>query len=99
MLYLASFDGEKHSVHLPPVNSASFVLRFLEKLCHSLQCDNLFSSQPFSPYMGSLHGPADYDRNKACKNPLSGGKYFFLFFLFFIFIFFTKNIGVSTKCH
>ncbi|XP_077338343.1 sex comb on midleg-like protein 2 isoform X4 [Lithobates pipiens] len=68
----ASFDGEKHSVHLPPVNSASFVLRFLEKLCHSLQCDNLFSSQPFSPYMGSLHGPADYDRNKACKNPLSG---------------------------
>ncbi|XP_040192825.1 sex comb on midleg-like protein 2 isoform X4 [Rana temporaria] len=70
----ASFDGEKHSVHLPPVNSASFVLRFLEKLCHSLQCDNLFSSQPFSPYMGSLHGPADYDRNKACKNPLSGAK-------------------------
>ncbi|XP_072272738.1 sex comb on midleg-like protein 2 isoform X2 [Pyxicephalus adspersus] len=70
----ASFDGEKHSVHLPPVNSASFVLRFLEKLCHSLQCDNLFSSQPFSPYMGPLHGPADYERNKPCKNPLSGAE-------------------------
>ncbi|XP_053747775.1 sex comb on midleg-like protein 2 isoform X8 [Panthera pardus] len=46
----ASFDGETHSVQLPPVNSASFALRFLETLCHSLQCDNLLSSQPFSSY-------------------------------------------------
>uniref|UniRef100_A0A8C5LU01 Scm polycomb group protein like 2 n=1 Tax=Leptobrachium leishanense TaxID=445787 RepID=A0A8C5LU01_9ANUR len=67
----ASFDGEKHSVHLPPVNSASFVLRFLEKLCHSLQCDNLFSSQPFSPYMGGAHSPMDYDRNKTAKEEMS----------------------------
>ncbi|XP_075445906.1 sex comb on midleg-like protein 2 isoform X2 [Ascaphus truei] len=63
----ASFDGEKHAVNLPPVNSASFVLRFLEKLCHSLQCDNLFSSQPFSPYMGGAHSPTDYDRSKSTK--------------------------------
>ncbi|NXV76098.1 SCML2 protein, partial [Atlantisia rogersi] len=60
----ASFDGEKHAINLPSVNSASFVLRFLEKLCHSLQCDNLFSSQPFSPYMGCAHSPTEYDRNK-----------------------------------
>nr|2MEM_A Chain A, Sex comb on midleg-like protein 2 [Homo sapiens] len=44
----ASFDGETHSIQLPPVNSASFALRFLENFCHSLQCDNLLSSQPFS---------------------------------------------------
>ncbi|XP_069492935.1 sex comb on midleg-like protein 2 isoform X2 [Ambystoma mexicanum] len=63
----ASFDGEKHSVQLPSVHSASFVLRFLEKLCHSLQCDNLFSSQPFSPYMASVHSPIEYDRHKSGK--------------------------------
>lgn len=64
LLFTASFDGEKHAINLPSVNSASFVLRFLEKLCHSLQCDNLFSSQPFSPYMGCAHSPTEYDRNK-----------------------------------
>ncbi|XP_067422182.1 sex comb on midleg-like protein 2 isoform X2 [Emydura macquarii macquarii] len=67
----ASFDGEKHAINLPSVNSASFVLRFLEKLCHSLQCDNLFSSQPFSPYMGSAHNPTEYDRNKPAKEEIS----------------------------
>ncbi|XP_053310852.1 sex comb on midleg-like protein 2 [Spea bombifrons] len=67
----ASFDGEKHSVYLPPVNSASFVLRFLEKLCHSLQCDNLFSSQPFSPYMARTHSPVDFDRSKSTKEEMA----------------------------
>ncbi|NXS95351.1 SCML2 protein, partial [Jacana jacana] len=66
----ASFDGEKHAINLPSVNSASFVLRFLEKLCHSLQCDNLFSSQPFSPYMGCAHSPAEYDRSKPAKEEI-----------------------------
>uniref|UniRef100_A0A663MA27 Scm polycomb group protein like 2 n=1 Tax=Athene cunicularia TaxID=194338 RepID=A0A663MA27_ATHCN len=66
----ASFDGEKHAINLPSVNSASFVLRFLEKLCHSLQCDNLFSSQPFSPYMGCAHSPTEYDRNKPAKEEI-----------------------------
>uniref|UniRef100_A0A8C9NLI0 Scm polycomb group protein like 2 n=1 Tax=Serinus canaria TaxID=9135 RepID=A0A8C9NLI0_SERCA len=66
----ASFDGEKHAINLPSVNSASFVLRFLEKLCHSLQCDNLFSSQPFSPYMGCAHSPMEYDRNKPAKEEI-----------------------------
>ncbi|XP_034611804.1 sex comb on midleg-like protein 2 isoform X1 [Trachemys scripta elegans] len=67
----AAFDGEKRAINLPSVNSASFVLRFLEKLCHSLQCDNLFSSQPFSPYMGSAHSPTEYDRNKPAKEEIS----------------------------
>uniref|UniRef100_A0A8B9SB19 Scm polycomb group protein like 2 n=1 Tax=Apteryx owenii TaxID=8824 RepID=A0A8B9SB19_APTOW len=67
----ASFDGEKHAINLPSVNSASFVLRFLEKLCHSLRCDNLFSSQPFSPYMGCAHSPTEYDRNKPAKEEIS----------------------------
>lgn len=67
----ASFDGEKHTISLPSVNSASFVLRFLEKLCHSLQCDNLFSSQPFSPYVGSAHSPTEYDKNKSAKDDIS----------------------------
>ncbi|XP_074849922.1 sex comb on midleg-like protein 2 isoform X3 [Carettochelys insculpta] len=67
----ASFDGEKHAINLPSVNSASFVLRFLEKLCHSLQCDNLFSSQPFSPYVGSAQSPMEYDRNKPAKEEIS----------------------------
>ncbi|XP_038613351.1 sex comb on midleg-like protein 2 isoform X2 [Tachyglossus aculeatus] len=67
----ASFDGEKHAINLPSVNSASFVLRFLEKLCHSLQCDNLFSSQPFSPYMGSAHSPSAYGRSRSAKDEVS----------------------------
>ncbi|KAH0624719.1 hypothetical protein JD844_032455 [Phrynosoma platyrhinos] len=70
----ASFDGEKHAISLPSVNSASFVLRFLEKLCHSLQCDNLFSSQPFSPYMGSTHSPTEYHRNKPAKEEMSDNR-------------------------
>ncbi|EDL40796.1 sex comb on midleg-like 2 (Drosophila), isoform CRA_b [Mus musculus] len=43
----AFFDGKVHTVQLPPVNSASFALRFLENFCQSLQCDNFLSSQPF----------------------------------------------------
>ncbi|OWJ99103.1 SCML2, partial [Cervus elaphus hippelaphus] len=63
----AAFDGEVHSIQLPPVNSASFVLRFLENLCHSLQCDNLLSSQPFSSYRGNTHSPEESDQNKPGK--------------------------------
>lgn len=62
---IASFDGETHSIQLPPVNSASFALRFLETLCHSLQCDNLLSSQPFSSYRGNTPSPAEHDKNKS----------------------------------
>lgn len=45
-------------VKLPSASSAAFVLRYLEKVCRHLQCDNLFSSQPFSPY-------SSYDRSKS----------------------------------
>ncbi|XP_066561961.1 sex comb on midleg-like protein 2 isoform X2 [Amia ocellicauda] len=70
-LISASFDGGKHLVQLPSVNSASFVLRFLEMLCHNLRCENLFSSQPFSPYMTAVHGHAAYDRSKSVKEETS----------------------------
>ncbi|XP_004689949.1 PREDICTED: sex comb on midleg-like protein 2 [Condylura cristata] len=63
----ATFDGETHSIQLPPVNSASFALRFLETLCHNLQCDNLLSSQPFSSYRGNTHSLAEHDKNKSVK--------------------------------
>ncbi|XP_068175133.1 sex comb on midleg-like protein 2 isoform X3 [Antennarius striatus] len=53
-------DGGVRMVKLPAASSASFVLRFLETMCRHLQCDNLFSSQPFSHYTA-------YDRNKSVK--------------------------------
>ncbi|XP_054459086.1 sex comb on midleg-like protein 2 isoform X2 [Anoplopoma fimbria] len=53
-------DGGVRVVKLPSASSASFVLRFLETMCRHLQCDNLFSSQPFSHY-------AAYDRTKSVK--------------------------------
>ncbi|XP_027631274.1 sex comb on midleg-like protein 2 [Tupaia chinensis] len=59
----AYFDGETHSIQLPPVNSASFALRFLETFCHSMQCDNLLSSQPVSSYKGTAHSSPEGDKN------------------------------------
>ncbi|XP_062280731.1 sex comb on midleg-like protein 2 isoform X3 [Scomber scombrus] len=53
-------DGGVRMVKLPSASSASFVLRFLETMCRHLQCDNLFSSQPFSHFTA-------YDRNKSVK--------------------------------
>ncbi|EGW08846.1 Sex comb on midleg-like protein 2 [Cricetulus griseus] len=74
----AFFDAKVHTVQLPPVNSASFVLRFLENFCHSLQCDKFLSSQPFKPRV-RIHTPAtDLDQNKpvgtcGSRDHLSGG--------------------------
>ncbi|VFV34906.1 sex comb on midleg-like protein 2 [Lynx pardinus] len=70
----ASFDGETHSVQLPPVNSASFALRFLETLCHSLQCDNLLSSQPFSSYRGNTQSPTELDKTVPVKEDITEKK-------------------------
>lgn len=53
-------EGGVRVVKLPAASSASFVLRFLETMCRHLQCDNLFSSQPFSHYTA-------YDRTKSVK--------------------------------
>ncbi|XP_063068252.1 sex comb on midleg-like protein 2 isoform X2 [Engraulis encrasicolus] len=58
-------DGGTSYVKLPSASSASFVLRFLETLCHHLQCDSLFSSQPFSPFSSAsspAHTHCAYDR-------------------------------------
>ncbi|CAH6790802.1 Scmh1 [Phodopus roborovskii] len=44
----ALFDREQHTLNLPAVNSITYVLRFLEKLCHNLRSDNLFGNQPFT---------------------------------------------------
>ncbi|XP_055045059.2 polycomb protein SCMH1 isoform X2 [Misgurnus anguillicaudatus] len=56
-------DGGTRLVKLPSASSAAFVLRFLEMVCRHLMCDNLFSSQPFSPHN-------TYDRGKSVKEEL-----------------------------
>ncbi|MFT7799398.1 sex comb on midleg-like protein 2 [Arapaima gigas] len=57
-------DQGPHYMCLPSASSASFVLRYMESLCQHLQCANLFSSQPFSPYVASQ---PDYDQAKSVK--------------------------------
>lgn len=47
-MFLAYFDQQQHTLTLPTVSSVTYVLRFLEKLCHNLHCDALFGSQPVS---------------------------------------------------
>ncbi|XP_066573505.1 polycomb protein SCMH1 isoform X3 [Amia ocellicauda] len=49
----ALFEQQQHTLTLPAVNSVTYVLRFLEKLCHNLHCDNLFGNQPFT--LSPLH--------------------------------------------
>ncbi|KAM9310342.1 polycomb protein SCMH1 [Pholidichthys leucotaenia] len=49
----AFFDHQQHTLTLPTVSSVTYVLRFLEKLCHNLHCDPLFGSQPVA--RGGLH--------------------------------------------
>ncbi|XP_015739168.1 polycomb protein SCMH1 isoform X2 [Coturnix japonica] len=54
----AVFDREQHTLNLPAVNSITYVLRFLEKLCHNLRSDNLFGNQPFSQHS---HAPRSHE--------------------------------------
>ncbi|XP_057691206.1 polycomb protein SCMH1-like [Corythoichthys intestinalis] len=49
----AYFEKQQHTLTLPTVSSVTYVLRFLEKLCHNLHCDLLFGSQPVA--RESLH--------------------------------------------
>lgn len=49
----AYFDQQQHTLTLPTVSSVTYVLRFLEKLCHNLHCDPLYGSQPVP--RGGLH--------------------------------------------
>ncbi|NXD29477.1 SCMH1 protein, partial [Spelaeornis formosus] len=59
----AVFDREQHTLNLPAVNSITYVLRFLEKLCHNLHSDNLFGNQPFTQnsHMQRSH---EYDHDR-----------------------------------
>ncbi|KAG8143245.1 hypothetical protein E2320_000508, partial [Naja naja] len=58
----AVFDHEQHTLNLPAVNSITYVLRFLEKLCHNLRGDNLFGNQPFTQH--HMHHSREYDHDK-----------------------------------
>ncbi|XP_041498374.1 polycomb protein SCMH1-like [Microtus oregoni] len=64
----AFFDEKVHSVQLPPVNSASFALRFLENFCRSMQCDKFLSSQPLKPKAHIPTSTTDLDQNKPALN-------------------------------
>uniref|UniRef100_A0A8C8RLB5 Polycomb protein SCMH1 n=1 Tax=Pelusios castaneus TaxID=367368 RepID=A0A8C8RLB5_9SAUR len=58
----AVFDREQHTLNLPAVNSITYVLRFLEKLCHNLRSDNLFGNQPFTQNHMQHSHEYDHDR-------------------------------------
>uniref|UniRef100_A0A8D0BCU7 Polycomb protein SCMH1 n=1 Tax=Salvator merianae TaxID=96440 RepID=A0A8D0BCU7_SALMN len=58
----AVFDHEQHTLNLPAVNSITYVLRFLEKLCHNLRSDNLFGNQPFTQHHMQHSREYDHDR-------------------------------------
>ncbi|XP_038651345.1 polycomb protein SCMH1-like isoform X3 [Scyliorhinus canicula] len=71
----ASFDREQHTLNLPAVNSVVYALRFLEKLCRSLRCENLFGNQPFSAINAANHNMTEYgsDRFMSGKNESAEG--------------------------
>ncbi|XP_042295900.1 polycomb protein SCMH1 isoform X2 [Sceloporus undulatus] len=58
----AVFDCEQHTLNLPAVNSITYVLRFLEKLCHNLRSDNLFGNQPFTQH--HLQHSREYEHDR-----------------------------------
>ncbi|NXW57459.1 SCMH1 protein, partial [Eurystomus gularis] len=59
----AVFDREQHTLNLPAVNSITYVLRFLEKLCHNLRSDNLFGNQPFTQH-SHMQRAHEYDHDR-----------------------------------
>ncbi|NXK85941.1 SCMH1 protein, partial [Formicarius rufipectus] len=59
----AVFDREQHTLNLPAVNSITYVLRFLEKLCHNLRSDNLFGNQPFT-HNSHMQRSHEYDHDR-----------------------------------
>ncbi|XP_062996764.1 polycomb protein SCMH1 isoform X3 [Elgaria multicarinata webbii] len=64
----AVFDHEQHTLNLPAVNSITYVLRFLEKLCHNLRSDNLFGNQPFTQHHMQHSREYDHDRYLPDRN-------------------------------
>uniref|UniRef100_A0A8D0GN01 Polycomb protein SCMH1 n=1 Tax=Sphenodon punctatus TaxID=8508 RepID=A0A8D0GN01_SPHPU len=67
----AVFDREQHILNLPAVNSITYVLRFLEKLCHNLHSDNLFGNQPFTQHLMQHSHEYDSDRYLTGRTALS----------------------------
>ncbi|KAJ8290208.1 hypothetical protein GJAV_G00009940 [Gymnothorax javanicus] len=68
----AYFDQQHHTLTLPVVNSVTYVLRFLEKLCHNLRSDNLFGSQP-TPLRSVHYDGHAYPDRRSFEEPLSPG--------------------------
>uniref|UniRef100_A0A8C2CIZ2 Scm polycomb group protein homolog 1 n=1 Tax=Cyprinus carpio TaxID=7962 RepID=A0A8C2CIZ2_CYPCA len=64
-LISAYFEQQHHTLTLPAVNSVTYVLRFLEKLCHNLHCDPLFGSQPV-PVGGLHYDSRTYTGQRSC---------------------------------
>ncbi|XP_063055149.1 polycomb protein SCMH1-like isoform X2 [Engraulis encrasicolus] len=64
----ACFEQQQHTLTLPTVSSVTYVLRFLEKLCHNLHCDPLFGSQPVQ--QGGIH----YDSHAYTEHPSGPGR-------------------------
>uniref|UniRef100_A0A672LFE6 Scm polycomb group protein homolog 1 n=1 Tax=Sinocyclocheilus grahami TaxID=75366 RepID=A0A672LFE6_SINGR len=64
-LISAHFEQQHHTLTLPAVNSVTYVLRFLEKLCHNLHCDPLFGSQPI-PVGGLHYDSRTYTGQRSC---------------------------------
>lgn len=78
-LISAYFEQQHHTLTLPAVNSVTYVLRFLEKLCHNLHCDPLFGSQPV-PLGGVHYDSRTYTERRnftECLSPGRGTKRFF----------------------
>ncbi|XP_053737568.1 polycomb protein SCMH1-like isoform X1 [Synchiropus splendidus] len=63
----AFFDQQQHTLTLPTVSSVTYVLRFLEKLCHNLHCDPLFGSQPVARG-GQYHEGHMYSTGKSAED-------------------------------
>ncbi|KAF4088035.1 hypothetical protein AMELA_G00078110 [Ameiurus melas] len=71
-LISAHFEQKQHTLTLPAVNSVTYVLRFLEKLCHNLRCEPLFGSQPV-PLGGGHYDNHNYTERRSFSECLSSG--------------------------
>ncbi|CAL1576248.1 unnamed protein product [Knipowitschia caucasica] len=65
----ATFDGKQHLLSLPVVNSIDYVLRFLKKLCRSLNCDNLFSEESYGESYSEAEASDDGKRSDPGGDP------------------------------
>ncbi|GAA6103042.1 polycomb protein SCMH1 isoform X1 [Tachysurus ichikawai] len=72
-LISAHFDQKRHTLTLPAVNSVTYVLRFLEKLCHNLRCEPLFGSQPVPLGGGGHYDSHNFTERRSISECLSSG--------------------------